>query len=117
MADIELENGGIVFTPSKRNEEKLYGESAVLQRIKIAPSVRKGDFPYCKNMGVTIPDKEYSTKKDIATLEMYINEAIYPVWGCRAKVLSFDEKNMTANIRIYFCDDFYETEVKLCGKL
>ena len=117
MVDIELDKGGIVFTPSKRNEEKLYDAEAVIQRIKIALSLKKGNFPYCKDMGVTIPDKSYSAEKDIKTLEMYINEAIYPVWGCRDKVLSFDEENMTANIRIYFCDDLYETEVKLCGKL
>ncbi|MDD6646155.1 MAG: hypothetical protein PUE67_08920 [Oscillospiraceae bacterium] len=117
MADIELDNGGIVFTPSKRNEEKLFDADAVIQRIKIALSLKKGSFPYCKNMGVTIPNRTYSTEKDIKTLEMYINEAIYPIWQCRAKVLSLDEETMTAVIKIYFCDESYEREVKLCGKL
>ena len=117
MRDVKLENGGIVFDSTLKSEKTVEGIDAVLQRIEIALSVDKGDFPYNREMGVYIPNLDLTQERDILNLEMYINEAIYNIYECSCKVLSVKSEKNTVKLIITANGETYEKEVKLGGKL
>ncbi len=117
MTDIKIENGGAALTPTNCDEVRLTGTEAVVQRIKIALSLKKGKFPYDKSMGISDAELDLSKERDVKTLEMLINEAICDIWDCKGKILSLNTESMTADMLFIFSDNTYRTEVNLVGKV
>ncbi|MCH5201994.1 MAG: hypothetical protein J1F17_02200 [Oscillospiraceae bacterium] len=113
--DVMLDNGGIVFNPNNSDEKRLGGSQAIIQRIKIALSLKKGNFIYDKDAGLEIPDLDYTKERNLKILEMLINEIVSKIGSCKAKLISLDTANMVANMLFVFKDNSYRTEVKLYG--
>lgn len=103
------------MTPSKTNEVKLSGVEAVIQRICLALSLKKGSFPYNSEMGIDYARQDFLEERAFKSLEMLINEGVYPVWGCRVKLLSYDEETKKAELLLDFKKDIYRTEVIING--
>jgi hypothetical protein len=117
MTDTKIENGGQAIIDSGTNEVKLKGIDAIVQRIQMALSVKKGTFPYNFDMGIDYTALDFTQEKNLKILEMLINECVYPIWDCKIKVLSFDEQSNSAEILIDFNNDMIRTEVMLNGQL
>lgn len=113
--DIMLANGGIVFNLNNSDERRLSGAQAIIQRIKIALSLKKGSFIYNKDAGLEIPDLDYTKERNLKILEMLINEIVCKIGGCKAKLISLDTDDMVADMLFLFKDNSYRTEVKLYG--
>ncbi len=117
MRDVKISNGGIAFESTYTTEKSVIDMDAVFQRIEFALSVKKGDFPYNKAMGITIPNLSYIEERDSLILEMFINEAIYDICDYSCKIKKIDLENSKVTLQITVEDNIYEKEVKIGGKL
>lgn len=92
-----------------------------MQRIRLALSIKKGMFPYDREMGIDFTKSNFfaeecdSEDRRLKKLEMLINEAVCPIFDCRVTLKSYDENENTAVIIVFFEDSSHEMEVKLFG--
>lgn len=117
MYDVKIKDGSVAIDKLCRTEIKVRDVYAVLQRIETALSLKKGDFPYDKEMGVTIPCLDFSDERNLRQLEMYINEVAYTIWDCRIKLLQFNKDTRKAKLLVKLYDGEYEIEVNLFGEV
>lgn len=115
--DVKLQSGGIEFESTNTSERMVCDIDVVFQRIEIALSVKKSEFLYNREMGITLPKLDYEDERSILTLEMYINEAIYEICNYVCKIKNLDIVNNKVNLQIIAEDKVYEREVKLGGEL
>lgn len=91
------------------------GTEAVLQRIKIALSLKRGTFPYDKDMGLDYKEMDLTVERNLKTLETLINEAVFSVCNCKAELVNYSPDTRTAELIFGFENDARRAEVKLIG--
>ncbi len=87
----------------------------LLQRVKIACTIKKGSFVYDRNFGVEISDIDFNDDMLPKKLEMIYKEATINIGYDNLKVVKVDKDNKTATICVV-CGEFCETvEVTING--
>lgn len=91
------------------------GVDAMIRKIQIALSLRKGSFIYDTDMGIDwhegLPDDETKIK----TLEALINEAVYPIYDSRIRIMGYNREESRLDIMIELDGNYYRTEVSMVG--
>ncbi len=103
--DVKIENGDIAVNT---NKEPIYISAVeeIAQRVKIACSVKKGDFCYDKNMGCYPYDIDFSEDDAKEKLSMVFKQAIVDIGYTDLAVESIKQE-----------EGYYLAKVRVeCGK-
>lgn len=115
--DIKIENNDIQIQPNG-NTVYINGFDEIVQRVKIACTVKKGSFIYDRELGV---DRGKKNMSDMSTqqLEMLFREACINIPYTSLEVVSVDstDDKTTATIKITCGTQSVTTEVTVNGQL
>ena len=82
--DAEIKNGDVSLY-SFGDTVRLFGDDELLQRVKIAGTVRKGSFVYNKELGNEAYKIEKSDEKALKTAQLLLSEALAQIPNVQIK--------------------------------
>lgn len=101
-----------------RTEKYLCGAALTAQRIAVAVSLKKGSFPYDREMGIDAEAADINNavnEQGRKKLEMLINEAAASIADCRVVLNSVNTQTGAARITINYNGEEYVKDVCFYG--
>ena len=114
--DVRLQNGDLSMTEAGALNY-VHGVEEAVQRVRIAASVRKGDFIYQRGLGTDYGTLSADDPMIREKLDLLIREATAGIVGADIRVVSFNRARMVASVMVITADGQRTTEVNLNGIL